>query len=153
MIDYLRPATPADVDHVAIHMRPEDRRECEAAGLASTEALWASYRTSEVAYSLVAPDGEVVAVVGVCPGTNGPTWGAIWLLGTDGIKRNAKTFLKHSKEALAQLYADTGKEVFYNYTFSENTVHHDWLRWLGFTFLPSIKLGEADFIPFVRLKG
>lgn len=150
-----RPATLADVAFVADHMRVEDIAECEAGGLSSSDALTLSYNSSLVVNALLEPHtGTPVAIVGVCPGWK-PKWGAIWLLGTPGIEKNRITFLRNSKPALASLYADSNKEVLYNYTFCENTVHHAWLRWLGFVFLRKVQLPPhgQPFYEFVKIRG
>jgi hypothetical protein len=151
----MRPATLDDVSFVATRMRVEDAAECHAGGMSPLDALTLSYETSLVVYALLEPVLQVPgAILGVCPGVY-PKWGAIWLLGTDAIRKYRTTFLRNSKPALAHLYEETQKDVLYNYTFCENTVHHAWLRWLGFTFLRKINLPPhgQPFYEFVKIKG
>jgi hypothetical protein len=143
-----------DVDYIANNMRDADVKECEAGGFTSFAALLHSINTSIICKTLITPDTrEPGAILGVCPGFS-PSWGAIWLLGTDSIKQHRVPFLRRSRQALAELYEESGKEVFYNYTFVENTVHHSWLRWLGFTFLRKVPFHNGnEFYEFVKLKG
>ncbi|WP_316172971.1 hypothetical protein [Bradyrhizobium sp. SZCCHNRI2049] len=156
MTPLMRPPTLDDVEFIANHMRKADVEECAASGFTPLGALLQSIDLSIVCKCAIAPDtGQPGFVMGVCPSTLGPSWGAIWLLGTDDIKRHRVLFLRHSREVLASLYEETGKEVFYNYTFIENSVHHEWLRWLGFKFLRKVSLPPhgQQFIEFVKLKG
>jgi hypothetical protein len=144
-----------DIEHVATNMRKEDIEECEAGGLSPFGALAMSIENSIVAKVLVAPDtGKAGAILGVCHGFS-PSWGAIWLLGTDDIKRHRLTFCRQSRRTLPLLYEESGKEVFYNYTYVGNEVHHAWLRWLGFTFIRKVPLPPhgQHFYEFVKIKG
>jgi hypothetical protein len=136
-------------------MRKGDAEECAAGGFTPFGALAHSIETAIICKTLVTPgDQSPGAILGVCPGPI-PSWGAIWLLGTDAIKQHRVPFLRLSKQTLADLYEETGKEVFYNYTFIQNTVHHAWLRWLGFTFIRKVPLPPhgQQFYEFVKLKG
>lgn len=150
-----RPATLDDVQFVTNQMRVEDIEEVKALGLSPLDALTLGYETSLVTYTLLTPDtNEPGALLGVAPSTN-PMLGAIWLLGTDSIVKHRFTFLRNSRPTLAALFEETQKEAFYNITFCENTVHHLWLRWLGFTFLRKVNappLGQP-FYEFMKLKG
>jgi hypothetical protein len=144
-----------DIDHVVAHMRKEDVEECAAGGHTPFGALAMSISASIVCKAILAPDtGKPGAIMGVCPG-NVPSWGAIWLLGTDDIKRHRVIFLRRSKETLADLYTESGKEVFYNYSYVQNHVHHAWLRWLGFTFIRKVPFPPHGqlFWEFVKIKG
>lgn len=155
MTSLIRSPSLEDVWHVGDNMRTDDIEECKAGGFTPLGALGHSIATSIVYKALVAPDtGLPGAILGVCPGFS-PAWGAIWLLGTDDIKRHRVTFLRNSRTTLKALYEETGKEVFYNYTYVENHVHHAWLRWLGFKFIRKVSLPPHgyQFYEFVKIKG
>lgn len=151
---YLSQPTDEAVEYVAKNMRPEDVEECLAFGHDPLNALGFSRAASTVCYTLVGRDNTPVAIVGVGEGIY-KNWGSIWLLGTDGIKTNKMTFLRNSKEALQRLYDESGFDVFYNYTYAKNDLHHYWLRWLGFSFLRKVTLPphNHEFYEFARLKG
>lgn len=154
MNDLIRPYNMDDVDFIAEHMRKEDIEECGAGGLTPFQALLQSIGSSTVCKALLTPDTrEPGAILGVCEGFS-PRWGAVWLLGTDAIKRHRIPFLRHSRDTMADLFQETGKEAFYNYTFVNNTVHHQWLRWLGFTFLRKVQLPPygQEFYEFAKLR-
>lgn len=154
MTDLIRPTTQDDIEFIAENIRKEDAEECEAAGFSPAAGLALSKGTSIVCKTLLTPDTlQPGAVMGVCPGFS-PSWGAIWLLGTDDIKRYRVPFLRRSRQVLADLYDETRMEAFYNYSYVGNSVHHAWLRWLGFTFLRKVPLHNGhEFYEFVKIKG
>jgi hypothetical protein len=51
------------------------------------------------------------------------------------------------------MFKECGAEYVYNYTYAKNTVHHRWLKWLGFTFLRKVNLGPEGkpFIEFAKI--
>jgi hypothetical protein len=155
-MDLARPATWDDVAYVYKNMRQEDQDECWAGGLNPDLALSMSHEGSIVSYALISPDTKKpAALLGISPSNLGPRFGIIWMLGTDDIKKHRFTFLRNCKPFLGQLYEATEKECFYNYTYSKNSLHHDWLKWLGFSFLREVQLPPTNepFYEFVRLKG
>lgn len=150
---YWRHPWIGDVEYVADNMRRADAKECLAVGRTPKEALLMGYKHSAFCRTLVAPDGEPIAMVGVVPSEQYDEFGAIWLLGTRGIEKHGFRFLRYSKQALKECYEQTGYEAFYNATHKDNVVHHHWLKWLGFTFVRRLTIGNSGFIEFVRLKG
>lgn len=153
MNPYYRPALEQDVEFVAPNLRTADIQECEAAGFNALDALWASFHASEVCYFLH-HEGDPVGITGVCPSPLGPEFGTVWMMGTDKIKHYRSPFLRSSKQALDDLFEASGRRCLHNITWSGNTLHHRWLKHLGFTFLPTITVppsGET-FIPFAKLK-
>ena len=63
-----------------------------------------------------------------------------------------RSFLRHSRPLLTQLFADY--DALYNYTYERNTVHHNWLRWLGFVFLRRVELTPNNFFyEFVKVRN
>lgn len=77
-------------------------------------------------------DGYVpFAVIGLCPD------GCVWLLSTENLQENAKSFSKYIKRKLEDLKRRE-YTFFYNYVDPENKVTMNWLKRLGFT------QGDAD---------
>ncbi|CAB4124776.1 hypothetical protein UFOVP63_29 [uncultured Caudovirales phage] len=135
-------------------MRDEDVEEAWAIGLTPLDALTQSIHGSTLVYTMIGHEGVPISIVGVSPSPY-PNWGLIWMLGTPGIVSNKITFLRHSRAALVKMFEETGSEVLYNYTYAKNKVHHDWLRWLGFTFIRKVSLlphGE-EFYEFAKIRG
>lgn len=153
---HLRPAQMEDVEYVAKHMRQADIDEVGALGFSPLDALEKSYVLSLINFTLLSPvDQCPIAVCGVGASPLHPEWGAVWLLGTDGIQDNRMTFLRHSKAALDLLFEASGRKLLYNYTHHKNALHHDWLRWLGFSFIRKVSLPPHgdNFIEFAKIRN
>lgn len=153
-MNLVRPSTLEDCRFVADNMRTEDIAESWAASrLSPYDALCLSRNSSPVCLTLIEPDtGNPAALLGVNVEAD-PMFGAIWLLGTPAIERFPITFLRHCKPMLSQLYDETRCEAFYNYTHKPNSVHHRWLKWLGFIFIREVIINDESFYEFVRLRG
>ena len=150
---YTRPFDWKDADYVAQNMRIEDVEECAASGFTPLRALTLSAESAISLRTLVDPEGNQAAVLGVSP-SSFPRFGAVWMLGTPSIEKYKMTFLRNSKLSLPILYEETGYDALYNYTYANNSVHHAWLRWLGFTFFRNAELPpyKREFYEFIRLR-
>lgn len=155
MIDYARPATMDDVRYVAEHMREDDIEEAGAFMLSPLEALTTGLHNADLCYTLLSPDGEPIAILGVSPNEAYPSFGAIWMLGTPLIEKYPMTFLRNTKPALESMFHQTRYDAFFNYTYAKNLLHHKWLKWTGFTFLRKVTLPplNKDFFEFIILRG
>lgn len=148
----IRCATSADAAALAPRLRQADLNEIEAgSGKPPLEVLEAGLRLSTEAYAVeLSSTGEVVALFGVAP-TEEPKLGAVWLLGSDKISSIRFTFLRQSKQWLTKLFSRY--QLLGNSVDARNTLHVEWLRWLGFRFLRKSPVGRNGelFIEFVRL--
>jgi hypothetical protein len=82
-------------------------------------------------------------MTGSVPCERHPGFGRVWLLGTNDIERYPKTFLRHGAEVRDMLF--DGYCGLYNYTYENNSLHHKWLKWMGFTFLRRVELTPNNF--------
>lgn len=132
---YSRVATIADVRQVADNMRQEDIDEVQAqSGMAPRESLLLAYMRSKPCHAMVSRSGAVIGLWGVVPEGDGV--GRIWMLGTDGMVDDSidrKTFLRLSIKYLEELHQQFA--VLFNEIDARNTVHLEWLRRMGFTFV------------------
>jgi hypothetical protein len=146
---HIRPSDWNDVWYLAGQLRQADIEECAAHGHTPLDALAISRENSRVCYTLLDPAGQALGMAGVAGD------GLVWLLGTPGIEKNTMAFLRHSMPVLRHFYREAGTDLLYNYTYSENKLHHKWLRWLGFTFIRQVTLPPLGkpFYEFARLKG
>jgi hypothetical protein len=154
MTEYLREPTWEDVIYLSKNLRQRDEEEVLSHGITPLYALSDGFEKSKPCFTIQSPTGEVWGMVGVGGGVD-PTIGAIWMLCSKGIEERPMTLLKNSKVLLDRMWRETSYDLFYNYVYSQNQLHIDWLKWLGFTFLRTIKLGpyNRDFIEFVKLRG
>jgi hypothetical protein len=134
--------------HIALNMRVEDVEECRANGYSPFDALTLGYKLG-ITYTLIDKHGEPVALLGVTKASQEAQDGLIWLLGTPLLERYPMTFLRRCRPVLADLYEESGTELLWNHTHRPNTLHHKWLKWLGFSFIREV----GDFYEFARLKG
>lgn len=147
----VRPARTEDATALAPRLRTADLREIEAgSNRPPAEALGLAVRLSKNAYAVELASGEVVALFGVVP-TAEAKLGLVWLMGSDQIKAIRFVFLRHSKTWLQKLSTDF--PLLGNFVDSRNTLHVEWLRWLGFRFLRRANIGVngEEFLEFVKL--
>ena len=86
-----------------------------------------------------------LAIFGVV-GVDGQA-GAPWMLGTDDLKR-CRSLLRDCREYLDG-YAKQYRYLT-NAVWSGNTVHIEWIKWLGFTFEGSDVRNGQTFLQFHR---
>lgn len=147
----VRPARLEDASALAPRLRKADLQEIDAgSGLDPVKALEASLGASERAFAVELASGEVVAIFGVAK-TSEAKLGAVWMVGADSIASIRFLFLRRSREWLKEL--SNGFQLLGNLVDARNTLHIEWLRWLGFRFLrrASIGRGGETFIEFVKL--
>jgi hypothetical protein len=127
------------VQYIAEHMRQADRDEVYAlAGWSPLKAALFSVTHSDMALCAV-HDGLPAVIWGAGQRIVMYDEGSPWLLGTPVIEHNAKRFLRQSILWRDELLNRYGSLV--NVVDQRNVVSIRWLRWLGFTLDPPIKLG------------
>jgi len=126
-------------------MRLEDAEECRAAGgYSPMQAAMLCLQTATYARTLLISDAPVAfwgtnAVPGV------PGVGGIWLLGTTGLLRHRRAFVRHcNRAALAPMLDQYHTLV--NFVDARYTEAVRWVRWLGFTVLPAIPYGPFNLL-------
>lgn len=155
-VDYgiakVRPARLEDAAALAPRLRAADLAELSALSTRSPQTTLEHGIKAGTAYAVELATGEVVALFGVAP-TGEPKLGAVWMLGSEGLLSIRLTFLRHSRHWLEQLFA--GYSLLGNFVDARNTVHVEWLRWLGFRFLRRVHLGKKGeaFYEFVKMKS
>lgn len=150
---YSIPTTPEHLLVLARDIRKEDERElADGAGHTPLEALEIGFVHSTKCLSIFTDDDELVFICGIVPSTIDPLIAHPWLIATDRLDDMKKTFLKHSKEYLADL--GEGFPLLMNCCDKRNTTHIRWLKWLGFSFIkehPEAGVGKVPFLEFVKI--
>lgn len=123
----MRPATLDDCATVALRLREEDKEEAFAAS-----GVPAEY---SLRLSLLFAPATVACVEGTPEMIFGCSDGRPWMLCTPLAvsPRWRKTFIRHSREYIDDWQAAFGR--LHNFTDARNSVHHAWLRRVGFTFI------------------
>lgn len=133
-------------DHIAAHMRQQDLDEIEAMG-SGADALHLSIQLSSHGYCIMDRDGKPCAMFGAAPHPL-PGVGVVWMLGTDGIRREAVGISRRTRRYFNEL--NTAYPVLWNYIDARNTVSLRWLRWGGFKLLSDVDINGHPFHLFAR---
>lgn len=145
----LRPFVAEDVDYIVENMRADDRAELAANGFSPSAGLRVSIDGSTHLITGLDKDGNPAFIIGAQKRPDSAA-AIIWMLGTDAIDREPKTFLLNSRPTLEALWDLVGASTFYNFVWKGNTVHIKWLRWLGFHLMPQDEGPTKDFIFFYK---
>ena len=145
----LRPSEIEDCAELALTLRAADRKELAMGGARSPyDALLRGYLQSDSPMSIVAPDGSVVAMWGAAPIS--PNLGSPWMLGADGLTKHRWQFLREGRAHMETLHETY--PFLYNEVWEGNTLHINWLKWLGFT-VSEAPVNRPHFLPFWRTKN
>lgn len=131
-------------------MREEDKREIwHFARLSPLNALMDGMLYGDKCWT-VEYRSKVIAMFGVAKANNGE--GVPWMLASEDLKKIKKSFLKECHQYVERMF--DGYEVLTNCVWSQNTIHIQWLRWLGFKFLPAKPMGYDGelFYEFYKVK-
>lgn len=148
----VRSSVIADAAALAPKLRAADLQEIAArSGREAEDVLRFGIEKSRQCYTVELPSGEIAAIFGVSD-TPDAKLGAVWMLGSDSLLSIRLNFLRHSRGWVDTLFKDY--LLLGNFVDERNTVHIQWLRWLGFRFLRRVPLGRNGevFLEFVRLK-
>jgi hypothetical protein len=146
----LVPPTPFAIRHVADNLREHDKRELDASQPGKPhrqivdEALEGS--VMRFAISPFPKPGDYVGLWGVQPLASHPEVGSIWMVGTAGLESISLSFLRACRPAITQ--AHERFRVLACAAHRDNTLHLNWLRWLGFT---ANDVGHPHFIPHTHV--
>ena len=132
--------------HLADNLRGSDAAEVKASsGIAPRDCLHLSFRMSSHAYAVLDRAGEPVAIFGAVPHPV-PGIGIVWMLGTDGIKRNAAAIARQTRPRLDDL--NRAYVTLWNYVDARNALSLRWLRWGGFDCLAENRTHGVERRPF-----
>lgn len=146
----LRHADPDAVDAwlatFAAEMRKSDREEMKAMqhGLSPEDTLTVSVAASSHAFVVTDRDGKACAIFGAAPHPL-PGVGVVWMLGTDGIHREAHSIARRTRRYFDELNA--AYSVLWNWIDARNRPSMRWLRWGGFKVVGETPMGSAG-LPF-----
>jgi hypothetical protein len=125
-------------------MRPEDVEEIlHSSGSDSFEALARGYSWGDC--WTIEKDGAVVAMFGVS-GEEGK-WGVPWMLGTSQLNR-CWSLLRECRQRLDAYFRKYA--YLSNSVWAKNTVHVNWIKWLGFQFDGETVRDGETFLHFYR---
>jgi hypothetical protein len=136
------------IRHVSTHLRAADFDEVFAAtGKSPHICIELGWKLSLKRWIIFDRNNCAVAVLGIRPVDAFSNIGIPWLLGTDGLNKMSKFFLKISKPIIEEMKA--GFDVLVNFIDARYIETVRWMRWCGFTVDEAQPFGELK-LPFHR---
>lgn len=140
------------LDQIADNLRQGDLDEVRATSeLPPRDALHLSYELSSHAYVIFSSQREPIAAFGAgafaLPGV-----GVVWMLGTDGIRKEAFGIARRTRKYFDELNA--AYFMLWNFIDARNETSLRWLKWGGFELLeehPSHGPERRLFYTFARM--
>lgn len=147
---YARPAGLEDAIHVARNLRSADTLELMLLHGADADIqilLAKAFKDSTKCWAII-HESQPIGIFGVAPLKG--RWGAPWLLATDGLPLIAREFIKQCPKYVNEMHDECPMLI--NYVHAENKTAINWLKHLGFTFMPAqiMGTGRAAFLPFIK---
>ncbi len=140
---FIRPLERWDIFELSKTMRQEDVDEVyHSSRVSPMQALTQGAAASSICLT-VERAGRVVAILGIVGETD--SIGSPWMLASDDLV-NCKSLLRECRRMVQRWTLQYNYLT--NHCWSRNTVHIEWLKWLGFTFSgEEIRNGET-FLQF-----
>jgi hypothetical protein len=154
MVGWVRDSTLADAYILSKNLRDIDIEELEAASNTSPlDALLGGFGGKGTKTKTIINHDEVIGMFGVgdCPHLE--NYGVIWLLGSDGIDKVKRQFLRECRAYVEDLQKPY--EVVYNWVHPANWKSLKWLQFCGFEIRDKRKLGikNQEFYLMMREKS
>jgi hypothetical protein len=148
---YVRPSQTKDAYKVGLNLRQADRDEVAAQTVESPiRVLVDGITESRPCYTIETRGGSACGIFGTRD-SGYPDCGVVWMLGTDDITTNSRTFLRYSRGWINELHKKY--RLLYNVIDARNKIHIEWLSWMGFEFIktiPQYGIERRKFLLFNR---
>jgi hypothetical protein len=144
----IRQSIIEDVHYLADRLRQADIDELSVHGLTPFQSLMSGYRCSDVCYSILNDENEVMAIFGTCtvPEIEECYASTIWLLASLEIEKHKMFFLRNSRKWLETLIEPY--DIVFNAVDTRNELHISWIKWLGFNFTDDTEINGYTFKQF-----
>jgi hypothetical protein len=146
MMQSVRSARLEDIEYLVPHLRAADLAEVAAASaLPPANSLAIAFRGSYTAFTTLSATTLLpTGMGGVVGAPERP--GLVWFLGTNEVTEQSVYHLKMSRRVVDALAY--GRPELHAISDNRNTVHHRWLKWVGF--IPTDVLVADGFTHFIR---
>ena len=126
------------------NLRAHDALECELLGHTPKEAMNLALSHDYKTYTALGPDKEPFAMFGSGASEDG---GYIWMLGTIGVTKHKKHFIRASRDWAQHLSKPFG--VTSNVVLKDNKQAIRWLKFCGAKFLQEVEIPSHPFYEFI----
>ena len=148
---YVEHSSIRDARAVGRNLREADLDELSAVTREPpVDVLINGIRQSTPCYTVKTRDGKPCGIFGTRD-SGYPESGVVWMLGTDDITTNSRTFLRYSRGWINELHKKY--RLLYNVIDARNKIHIEWLSWMGFEFIktiPQYGIERRKFLLFNR---
>ena len=148
---YVEHSSIRDAHFISARLRRADLAEISAVTLQPpVRVLIDGITESDPCFTIKTARGEPCGLFGVRDAGHSQS-AVVWMLGTDDLTANARTFLRFSRKWLDELHKKY--RLLYNVIDARNEVHLHWLEWLGFECvkdIPKYGVEKRKFILFRR---
>lgn len=148
---YVEHSSIRDAYSISLHLRSADRDEIAAVTLKPpVRVLVDGIAESDPCYTIKTAGGKPCGLFGVRDSGH-PQSAVVWMLGTDDLTNNGRTFLRHSRYWLDELHRNY--RLLFNVIDARNSVHQRWLDWMGFDIVQEIEkygIERRKFLLFRR---
>lgn len=138
------------IDPIAKNMRNDDVTEVwHSANFTPHQAVRLSFQKSVKSWTIML-EGEPIGMFGLATPNVLGELGVPWLLGTNGMLKIRKQFVKESGKYVEEMLGMYPKLT--NFVHSSNAASMRWLSWLGFEIVGPCHIGPDDelFYHFTR---
>lgn len=111
------------------NLREADVAEIAAmTGLSPEEALRTSVHYSSHGWVILDSQAKPISIFGAAP-SGVPGAGLMWMVGTEGIRRNASAIARNTRPYLEEM--NRAYPILWNHVDARNAVSIRWLQWAG----------------------
>jgi hypothetical protein len=149
----IREIRDGDIAFVAEHIRGADRKETwESHRVEPFKGLSSSAEGSQENYCLESEiSGEPAAITGIGGFYGKEDTGVPWLIGTDRIFNEARSFMRATTWLIDRYYRAGTWTKLINWVDARNVRSRRWLRWLGFREERTYERFGFSSVPFVGM--
>jgi hypothetical protein len=127
---YVEHSSIRDAHFISTRLRRADAAEIAAVTVEPpVRVLVNGITQSDPCFTVKTAGGEPCGLFGIRDSGH-PESAVVWMLGTDHLTTNGRTFLRHSRHWLDELHKN--HRLLFNVIDARNTVHRRWLDWMGF---------------------
>lgn len=141
------------LEHIAQGLRPSDLAEVRAT-VGDEDPFWPlfeSWEASSLSWLILDDTNEPIGMMGVAPHSF-PGLGIAWMLGTEGVEREALSIARQTRSFIEQMHA--AFPILWANVDARNELSMRWLEWSGFTITdanPAFGPEGRLFIEFTRI--